>query len=95
MVILIYSYQLAKVKRFITDWYTINVGLTMNKFAERLKELREEKNFSQSELARQLHISVACINRWENNLRIPNIESIIALCKFFSCTADYLIGLED
>ena len=67
----------------------------MNKFAERLTELRKEKDISQSELAKQLNISVACISRWENNLRIPNIESIILLCNYFSCSADYLIGLED
>ena len=67
----------------------------MNKFAERLKELRTERNISQNELARQIKISVACINRWENNLRGPNIDSIIILCKYFSCSADYLIGLED
>ncbi len=67
----------------------------MNKFAERLTELRKEKNLSQNELAKQLNISVACINRWENNLRVPNIDSLALLCKYFSCSADYLIGLED
>ena len=67
----------------------------MNKFAERLKELRKEKEISQNELAKQLNISVAYINRWENNLRVPNIDSIILLCNYFSCSSDYLIGLED
>jgi len=67
----------------------------MNKFADRLKELRLEKNLSQNELAKQVNVSVACINRWENDLRIPNIDSVITLCKFFGCSADYLIGLED
>ena len=67
----------------------------MNKFAERLKELREAKNLTQYELSKQIEISTACINRWEKNLRIPNIDSIILLCKFFNCSADYLIGLED
>ena len=67
----------------------------MKKFAERLKDLREEKKLSQYELSKQTGISTACINRWEKNLRIPNIDSIVILCKFFSCSADYLIGLED
>ncbi len=67
----------------------------MNKFADRLKELRLEKNLSQNELAKRVNVSVACINRWENGLRIPNIDSIVALCRFFECSADYLIGLED
>ncbi len=67
----------------------------MNRFAERLKELRTERNISQNELSKKIDVSVACINRWENNLRTPNIDSIIALCEFFGCSSDYLIGLED
>ena len=67
----------------------------MNRFAERLKELRDELSLSQSDLAKELQISPACINRWEKNLRVPNIDSIILLCKFFNVSAGYLIGLED
>lgn len=67
----------------------------MNNFAERLKELREERNLSQNDLAKEVNISVACISIWENNLRVPNIDSIIILCKFFKCSSDYLIGLTD
>lgn len=67
----------------------------MNKFAERLKELRMENDLSQNELAKRLNISVACVNRWENGLRVPNIDSLIALCEYFGCSADYLIGLEN
>ena len=67
----------------------------MNKFAERLKELRDEQNLSQSDLAKELQISSACISRWEQNLRVPNIDSIILLCNFFNVSAGYLIGLED
>lgn len=67
----------------------------MNKFAERLKELRMENDLSQNELAKRLNISVACVNRWENGLRVPNIDSIISLCEYFGCSADYLIGLEN
>lgn len=67
----------------------------MNKFAERLKELRLENELSQTALAKEINISIACINRWEKGLRVPNIDSIILLCKFFECRSDYLIGLED
>lgn len=67
----------------------------MNRFAKRLKELREEKKMSQNELAKELKISAACISRWESGLRIPDIESLILLCNFFNCSADFLIGLTD
>ena len=67
----------------------------MNKFPKRLKELREENGLSQRELAKQINVSSVCVNRWERNLRAPNIDSIILLCKFFKCTSDYLIGNDE
>ena len=67
----------------------------MNRFAERLKELRQEMGLSQNDLSKATNISCACISRWEKNLRVPNIDSIIVLCNFFSVSAGYLIGLED
>ena len=67
----------------------------MNKFAERLKELREEKNMSELQLAKVLGVSSTTINRWERGLRAPNLDSLILLARFFDVSIDYLCGLED
>lgn len=67
----------------------------MDKFAKRLKELRKENNLSLSQLAKAIGVSGIAISRWENQLRIPNIESLIALAKYFGVTTDYLLGLVD
>ena len=67
----------------------------MNKFAERLKELRKEKNLSQRELAKETGFSQAAIARWEKNLQTPNIDVAITFAEFFQVTIDYLLGLED
>ena len=67
----------------------------MNKFAERLKELRQELGLTQAQLGEKVSINPSCITRWELKQRTPNIESIIVLCKFFKVSSDYLIGLED
>lgn len=67
----------------------------MNKFAERLKELRLEKELSQVQLAKNTGLSRAAINLWEKDLRVPNINAAIVLAKFFGVTTDYLLGLED
>ena len=66
-----------------------------NKFASRLKELREEKNLSQKKLADALGLFNADISRYERGLQIPSIETIIKFCDFFGCTSDYLIGIKD
>lgn len=67
----------------------------MNTFSKHLKELRNEKNLSQSELARELGLSSSAISRWEKEEREPTLSNIIALCKYFKCTADYIMGLEE
>ena len=67
----------------------------MNKFAERLKELRVEKGLSLEQLAKEINVSDVAIGRWERKLRIPNIEVLISLARFFNVTSDYLLGLTD
>ena len=67
----------------------------MNKFAERLKELREEKGLSLKQLSKEIGISDVAIGRWERKARIPNIEALIVIAKYFNVSADYLLGLTD
>lgn len=67
----------------------------MNKFAERLKNLREETGISQSQLARETKLSQAAISLWEDGKRQPNAEAITTLALYFKITSDYLLGLSD
>ncbi len=67
----------------------------MKIFCERLKELRLEKNLSTIQLGKILDVKNSTITRWENGLRVPNIDSLYNIAKYFGVTADYLIGLED
>ena len=67
----------------------------MNKFSERLKELRLEKGLTQKELAKSTGFTQPAIARWENGLQIPNVETAIVFAKYFEITTDYLLGLED
>ena len=67
----------------------------MKKFAERLKELRTEKNLTQMQLSKETGLSAGAIGFWETAKRIPNAMAIIALAKFFGVTTDYLLGVTD
>lgn len=67
----------------------------MNKFAEKLRGLREEKGLTQAQLGKATGISQAGIAKWETGDRSPTIDSLIILAKFFSVSTDYLLGLED
>ena len=65
------------------------------KFAERLKELREEKVLSQMKLAQTLGISQSAIAKWELERAEPSASALLLCAKFFDVSADYLLGLED
>ena len=67
----------------------------MNKFAERLKELRLEHNLTTIQLAKELGVGDSSISRWENGLRVPSIDNLYNIAIFFGVSADYLIGLEN
>ncbi len=67
----------------------------MKEFAERLKDLRLEKELSQRQLAKLVNLSHNAIAQWENETRIPNAEAIVILAKFFSVTTDYVLGVTD
>lgn len=64
------------------------------KTAERIKELREKNNLTQSDLARRLNITRSSVNAWEMGISIPSTERIVELCLLLHTTADYLLGLE-
>lgn len=64
-------------------------------FAERLKELRTEKNLSFKALSKEVGISSAALCRWENEKADIASDYLLILCKYFKVSADYLIGLED
>ena len=67
----------------------------MNKIQERLKELRKVMKVTQRNVADELGITQVTYCHWENGQTQPDIENIIALCKYFSVSADYLLGRSD
>lgn len=62
---------------------------------KRLRELRKLNNLTQTQLAEKLQTTQDTISLWELGKSYPDVESIVALCKLFDVSADYLLGLED
>ena len=67
----------------------------MEKFADRLKELRIEKGLSIQALAKVIKIGSSSLCRWENCQADIKGTQLIILAKYFNVTTDYLLGLED
>lgn len=64
-------------------------------FAERLKELREERGLTMQKLGEEIGTSGVSIGYYERSERVPDIHTLSNICKFFGVTSDYLIGLTN
>ncbi|MCL2861571.1 MAG: helix-turn-helix transcriptional regulator [Firmicutes bacterium] len=65
------------------------------RFAINIKELREEKNLSQEQLAKLTGISQSAIAKWELSKAEPTASMLIALAQFFDLTVGQLLGVEE
>lgn len=62
-------------------------------FAERLKELRSEKNLTQTELGEKVGINYSTLSDYERgNKADPYMSTLRTLSNFFEVSIDYLIG---
>ena len=60
---------------------------------ELLAEIRKDHHETQKDLAEHLHVSVATIRSWERENSSPSHEMLVAICKLYHVSADYLLGL--
>jgi transcriptional regulator with XRE-family HTH domain len=63
-------------------------------FAQRVKELREQKGISQAELARDMDVTQSTVGNWEADVRRPTTKKMIQLAEYFSVSVDHLLGNE-
>lgn len=64
-------------------------------FSKRLKQLRKEKKMTQTDLAKVLNVSGGTVAMWEAGKRMPQFETLFAMCSFFDKSLDYLLGTSD
>lgn len=65
------------------------------KYAQRIRELREDKDLTQSDIAKLLQINQTVYSRYENDRNQMPIHHLISLCLFYNVSADYILGLPD
>ena len=61
----------------------------------RLRDLREDRDLTQREVADYLHIKQNTYSQYENMQRQPPIDILIALAKFYNVSTDYILELTD
>ena len=67
----------------------------MSRFAERLRELRKNKNINQQKLSNYLGYGYTAVANYESGRNEPAIDTLCKIAEYFDVTVDYLIGLSD
>lgn len=61
----------------------------------RLKDLREDADLKQQQIADYLHIKQNTYSQYENGQRQIPIELLIKLAKYYNVSTDYILGLTE
>lgn len=72
-----------------------SIIVKMNKFKDRLREIRLEKGITRKQLADVMFVSERLISYWENGKRECNFDTLIKLSEVFNVSTDYLLGKSE
>lgn len=61
----------------------------------RLKELREERNIKQTNIAKVLQIRQNTYSQYENGQRQLPVDILIQLAEFYHVSTDFILGLTE
>ncbi len=60
---------------------------------ERLRDIREEKDLRQIDVAKILNVSQANYSRWENGIELIPLKKLTIFCNYFNVSMVYVIGI--
>ena len=66
------------------------VGNKLRSFSDGLKRARNERDWTQADLAEKMDVSIETVRNWEQGRNPPNGEKLLKLCDLFDCDLDYL-----
>ncbi len=61
----------------------------------RIKDLREDNDLLQKDVAKELNISQVQYSRYETGIRVMPINLLIKLAKFYDVSLEYLTGISN
>ena len=64
-------------------------------FYQRLRDMREDRDLKQSDIAELLQTTQHQISKYERGIQMMGIDKYIALAKFYNVSLDFLCGLID
>lgn len=63
-------------------------------FADRLRDARKAKRYSQTEVSRMLGVTQQAVGKWETGRSTPDPQTVARLAEILDTTADALLGLQ-
>ena len=67
----------------------------MTTLGSRIKALRENRNYTQSELGKKVGVGKTTVSNYETDYSSPDLETIEAIADVLEVTVDYLLGRTD
>ena len=67
----------------------------MKRYPERLRELREDRDLLQKDIAKVIGTTQQVYSRYENGQNEMPIRHLITLAQFYGVTSDYILGIND
>ena len=64
-------------------------------FGERVRNLREDADLNQTQLGKAIGMTQRKISYIECGKYEPSVDDIVALCRFFKVSSDYLLGINE
>lgn len=63
----------------------------MKRLSLRITNLRKEAGLSQTQFAKKLNISPSALGNYEQGRRLPSVDLLVQISRFFDISLDYLI----
>ena len=75
-------------------WF-INILFVMKPYYEKLRDLREDHDLTQAQVAAMLHTTQQVYSRYEKGINEMPIRHIVTLCRLYQVSADHVLGLDE
>ena len=64
-------------------------------YYERLKQIREDHDLTQSDIAQLLKTTRQQVSKWETGTQMMGVDKYIILARHYNISLDWLLGLAD
>lgn len=64
-------------------------------YVQRIRSLREDRDLTQEQVAQVLQTSQTMYSRYERGASELPLRHLIALCRYYQVSSDYVLGLTD